>query len=80
MVGVAELPVENVFIFTASLGMTGAAGMGSSFFGSSRTVGADSSSTFTGVFGSGAGSRKVFTGWSSATKVGSGRRRTVCGS
>ena len=61
MVGVAELPVENTFVFTACLGITGAGagGRGSNFLAAMATVGAGSSCTFTGVFGWGAGNRRA---------------------
>ncbi len=82
MVGVAELPVENTLVFTACLGMTGAelGGSGSNFLGAMLTVGAASSSTFTGTFGVGAGRRNALAGGSSsAMNVGFGNSRNGCG-
>jgi hypothetical protein len=80
MVGVAELPVENTFVFT-TLGIGGAelGGSESNFLAVMLTVGAGASSILA-AFGFGAGRRKALAGGSiSATNTGLGSCRNGCG-
>jgi hypothetical protein len=82
IVGAAELPVENTFVFTACFGIMGAGliGIGSSFLGAMLTVGAASSTTLAGAFGCWAGSRRALMGGSRlAMKTGLGNWRNGCG-